>query len=84
MIPLKQIKDKLPYLDSYSHKDNIITVRKGFFYTMGQTTDDYIKKVKKFFPDANIIDSGEVWKTFRGGTSVANQSHWFVKFSLPE
>jgi hypothetical protein len=83
MIALKEIKQKIS-ADSYSHKDNVFTLRWGFFYKMGKTTERYIQKVKDVFPNANIIDSGEVWKSFRGGASVANSSHWFVKFTIPE
>ena len=37
---------------------------------------------KAAFPNAEILESGEVWKDFRGGASVAQQSHWFVKFTV--
>jgi hypothetical protein len=46
------------------------------------TADTFVNKVKKTFPDAMILDSGEVWKSFNGAASVARQSHWFVKFTL--
>lgn len=29
-----------------------------------------------------IVGSGEVWKDFRGGASVANQSHFYVEIKL--
>ena len=68
--------------DDISLSKDIITVRRGFFYTMGKTADDYVQRVLKAYPKAKIIDSGEVWRTFRGGASVRTQSHWFVKFKL--
>lgn len=77
------VKAKLPGFDVYSVKDEVFTVRRGFFYTHGQTADDFVKKVKTAFPTAVIIESGEVWKSFRGGASVTNQSHWYVKFMIP-
>ena len=80
---LKDVKEKLSF-DTYSVKNGIFTVRKSFFYTMGKRSSDYVAKVKTAFPNAEIVDFGEVWKTFRGGSSVANGSHWYVKFSVPE
>lgn len=53
-------------------------------YKLGKRSADYVIKVKNAFPNAKIVDCGEVWKTFRGGSTVANSSHWFVKFTLPE
>ena len=78
---LNEIKDMI-YADTISIRDGIITARWGFFYTSGRTFETYVQKVLHHFPNAEIIDHGEVWKNFRGGASVANQSHWFVKFRL--
>ena len=78
---MKEIKEKIS-ADSYSRKGEIITVRDGFFYTLGKTTQNLIDKVLNAFPNANIIDSGEHWTSFRGGAPLNKSSHWFVKFSL--
>ena len=59
-----------------------VPMRRGFFYTHGMTADTFVNKVKKTFPDAMILDSGEVWNSFNGAAPVARQSHWFVKFTL--
>ena len=79
MVTLKEVKEKLSF-DTYSFRNGIFTVRQGFFYRMGKSIEDYRQKVLKAFPDAKIVDSGEVWKPFRGGSNTANSSHWFVKF----
>jgi len=68
--------------DDISLNKNVITVRRAFFYTMGKTADDYVRRVLSEYPEAKIIDKGEVWKPFKGGASVKTQSHWFVKFRL--
>ena len=68
--------------DTISRKDGVITVRKGFYYQMGKTSEDFKNKVLKAFPDAKIIDFGEHYAMFRGGASVAKGSHWYVKFKL--
>jgi hypothetical protein len=82
-LTLKEVKQKL-HVDSYSLKNDIYTVRKGFYYKMGKSTKDLENKVLEAFPNAKIIDSGEIDKPFCGGASVANNSHWYVKFMLPE
>lgn len=81
MTTLKEIKKKIS-ADTYSIKNGVVTLRWGFFYTMGVTAQHKENAVRKAFPQAVILDRGEVWKAFRGGASIANQSHWFVKFTL--
>ncbi len=68
--------------DTISRKDDVITIRRGFFYTNGFTAEKLEQRVRAAYPSAQIVDSGEIWKTFRGGASVAQSSHWFVKFTL--
>jgi hypothetical protein len=85
----KEVRDRLErascHPDTLSQKDGVFTVRRGFFYTHGFTADGYAAKVQAVFPEATILEKGEVWKSFRGGASVvARQSHWFVKFSFAE
>lgn len=78
---LQDIKDKLS-MDSISKKGDVITVRRGFYYRMGKTAQMYVNHVLEKYPDVHIIDSGEHWAPFRGGASVANSSHFYVKFTL--
>lgn len=80
---LKTVKEKLGHrFDTYSIKNGVITVRRGFFYTHGCTDQDCVDQVLEKFPDAHIVESGEIWKSFLGGASIAAQSHWYVKFTL--
>jgi hypothetical protein len=80
---LSDIKDALR-VDTVSRKGDVITVRRGFFYTNGMTADTLAARVTRAFPQAHVIDSGEIWKPFKGGASVAASSHWFVKFTLTD
>ena len=70
------------YPDSISIKNGIITARKGFYYRFNKTSEDWRGIIANALPEANIIDSGEKWVPFRGGASIANQSHWYVKFEF--
>jgi len=81
MTTLKQVKELLK-ASSYSKKGDVFTVRRGFFYTHGKTSQDFVNDVLTAFPEAKVVDSGEVWKPFRGGASVTASSHWFVKFTV--
>ena len=76
-----QVRDALNP-DTLSQKNGVFTVRRGFSYKSGFTADAYAAEVLKAFPHATILQKGEVWKAFRGGASVAQQSHWFVKFTV--
>jgi len=78
---LEEIKDAVG-ADTISKKNGIITVRKSFFYTHGYTAEQFADRVKQHFPNAQIVSLDEVWKDFRGGATVANQSHWRVDFRL--
>lgn len=69
-------------IDEVAYSNGIFTARIGFFYTHGKSTLDLIKKIEAVVPDFDVIDSGEVWKSFNGGASLRASSHWFVKFSL--
>jgi hypothetical protein len=78
---LQQIKDAI-HASSLSVKHGVYTARWGFFYTHGCTATAKAMRVTTALPQALVIDSGEVWKSFNGGAPVAAQSHWFVKFTL--
>jgi len=86
---LKSLKHAMQLLgvDSIIHNrtTNIVTVRRGFFYTHGQSHLDFRKRIDKAIKDAKLslvletVGSGQVDKPFRGGASVANSSHWWVQ-----
>lgn len=78
---LKKIKDALG-MDTISKRYGIITVRKQFFYRDGRSSELYESKVKALFKDVEIIDSGEHYASFKGGSDVRNSSHWWVKFKI--
>ena len=80
-ITLSTVREKIT-ADTYSVKGGVFTLRRAFFYRHGGDADKFAARVTAAFPDAVILDCGEVWKAFRGGASVAQQSHWFVKFTL--
>ena len=69
-------------------KNGNIIVRREFFYRHGGTAESFAEKISSILTNAdvrhNIIDKGEEWKAFRGGASVANQSHWWVEIAIGE
>jgi len=60
----------------------VFTYRRGFFYRNGVTSQDVVDMVKAAYPEAVVVDSGEVWRSFNGGASTAKSSHWWVTFTL--
>jgi hypothetical protein len=72
--------------DTLSKREGVYTARKGFFYTSGRTPEMFKNEIENKLLDLNlfieIIDYGEIWKSFKGGASVANSSHWYVKFKI--
>lgn len=82
MTTLKTVREALNP-DTASVKAGVFTIRTGFYYRHGYSSEAYAAKVKAAFPNAVIVDHGEVWKAFSGGASTANQSHWWAKFTVP-
>jgi hypothetical protein len=72
--------------DITNHKDGTFTLRRGYYYTNGQTEKDYEKVVLSRLNNegysVTVVDSGNVWKEFKGGAAVKNQSHWWVKIKF--
>lgn len=56
--------------------------RWSYFYRHDRSATKYAQQVKEAFPEATIIDSGDHWTEFKGGASVANQSHFYVEFKI--
>ena len=79
---LNHVKSVIFADDFQRHKDGTVTVRWEFFYTHGRTAAGYEEKILAAFPNAEIHDSGEVWKPFRGGATTRTSSHFWVRFDL--
>jgi hypothetical protein len=79
--------DLLPDTMATNKRGNLI-LRWSFFYTMGCTAQRYVKAVTDELTrhgiSHTIVDSGEVWKDFRGGASVAQGSHFFVEVKIED
>lgn len=64
----------------------VYTYRCGFFFTHGTTAEDMKAKVENALTGAGIphriIDCDEQWKPFRGGDTLKQGSHWWVKFQI--
>jgi len=86
MTTAKEVLDVLHtnhvYPDQLIKSKGVFVYRSGYFYRHGQDTKTHVNKVLSTFPDAKIIDSGDHWAAFRGGASVAKQSHFYVKFEI--
>lgn len=76
----REIKNLLS-ASSVSIKAGVFTARWGFFWRQGRSSDEYAERVRSKL-GACVLDHGEVWKSFRGGASVSQSSHWWVKFTI--
>jgi len=64
------------------NKSGNYIIRKGFFYRMGMSEDKIVDKLKEKFPEVIIISKGEKYKSFVGGQSIAQGSHFYVEFNF--
>ena len=74
----------IPFDTFGKNKKGNYIIRKGFYYTHGQTAEKIAEKVLEKFPEVEIINTFCYWKPFRGGSTVAQGSHFFVEFKLKE
>ena len=84
-VTIKQVREALgSHADSIGkNKVGAIVVRRGFFYRNGMSSEKFTYFVDHKLRDAGltfkIVRDGEHYASFRGGASVANQSHWYVE-----
>jgi uncharacterized protein YhaN len=69
------------------NKTDTHTIRRGFFYKHGGTSEKHAAAVSAQLTAGGIthkvVDHGEVYgKPFRGGASVKHQDHWWTKVKL--
>mgnify|MGYP003334221242 FL=1 len=64
-------------------KDGTIVIRRGYFYRHGKDAEDFriavCKVLNKTDIQYSIKDYGDHWAAFKGGASLAKQSHWWVE-----
>lgn len=66
----------------WSEKNRCYIAREGYFYTFGRTAEKMAASIKRAVPAAEILDSYDHFTAFRGGSSLANSSHFGVRFTL--
>jgi hypothetical protein len=71
-------------VDAVSKKGDVFTVRRGFFYTHGMTSEKLWHAIQRRFPNAVLVEHTDQWKSFRGGADLRNSSHFCVKFTLAQ
>ena len=85
----KLVKENLNPSCVGTTKNGNIVFRWSFFYTNGNDSSKYVTAIitllsKHHVTNYSIVDDGEVWKNFKGGASVSNQSHWYVILEVNE
>jgi hypothetical protein len=65
-------------------KDGVIRTMSPYYWRpKPEFTQEYKKNILKAFPNAEILNSGDEFKPFRGGAPVAKQSHIWIDFKIP-
>ncbi len=70
------------HFHSISKRKDVFTIRKTYFYTHGGSSEKFKDRVVAAIPNVKILEHFNNWAPFSGGSSVANSSHWCVKFSI--
>ena len=58
-------------------KDGVFTLRVGFFYTHGRTSEKLAAEIVAAVPGTEVIEHHEAWNAW------PKDSYWEVKFRLP-
>jgi hypothetical protein len=83
------IRDNVIGIDQISRaKDGSYVFRRGFYYKHGGSSEEFAGRLSSEFTKLGIshkvLGNGEEYKPFRGGASVKNQSHWWVKIRIDD
>jgi hypothetical protein len=74
--------------DTVGRKGDNVLVRKGYFYSNGSSEDKVADRAISTLAAAGIkaqvVRKGDIWKRFKGGASIAAQSHWWVELRIIE
>lgn len=76
----EQMQEKSVHPDVVSVKNGIYTARWGYFFSSRRSSEQFAEFVKRC--GFEVIDHGDHWTPFRGGASVSQQSHFWVKFKV--
>ena len=80
---LKEVFTKCSFrADTISLRGGEFTIRNGFFYTHGMSSEKLVERLKQVVPTATISDHGQIDKPFKGGGTTAQNSHFYVKFKV--
>lgn len=68
------------------NKQGNFVFREGYFYRHGRTAEGFASavaaKLKAEGIDAELVDSGDHWASFRGGASLRTSSHFWAEFKV--
>lgn len=81
---MKHIRNALATVaDTVGKSKGEIVARRGFFYKMGMTSEKFAERVNVALEAAGVSERvqahGEKWASFRGGQTVAQGSHFWVR-----
>lgn len=88
-ITAKTLNDSIIGADHIMKKrgvDNTFIFRREFFYTGGRTGESFAKGISNQLKEKGfthgVIGHGEVWKSFKGGASVVQNSHFWAEIKI--
>jgi hypothetical protein len=71
--------------DQVSKSKGVFKFRQGYFYRSG-TPEGFANRISRKLTELNIdhtvLESGDVWKEFKGSATLRNQSHYWVNVNI--
>lgn len=74
----KSIRERLGTRQFSIGRDGVVTVKHGYYYRHGMTSQLFAESIKKVIPEAVVLDQGDHWAAW------PKDSYFWVKFKLPE
>lgn len=85
---MKRVREAVSADGISKNKAGNFMFRKGYFYRHGDDPTKFAARVMAALHAAGIdhtfVDSGDHWAAFKGGSSLANSSHFYVEIKIDE
>lgn len=72
----------IPHTTLSKNKKGNYIIRQAFYYSNGRSEHIIEAALLNKYPTANVVGKGKKLTPFRGGATVANQSHYWVEFNF--
>ena len=83
---IKKVRENIITDQISKDKEGNHVLRQSYFYRPKESSGEYAarmhEEVKKHYPEAKLVDSGDHFANFKGDAPLSKQSHYYAKIKL--